>query len=209
MKNLLKIPKLNLSRFLKPTKVFAVAVLLPLWGLGGFSCSLVDALKPTPQIDQYGLDKNATFACLVNGQKWEPGKSTFLMSSLRIEYYKPLPNVPPNQYNGGLFINASNSQTLVYDILGISIEGYTVPKMYNVKNIEDKITLNFYDLIQYPSHLSKKVPDAFEGYVNITSFTPLAGSTGAKILKGTFEFKTLDHKGDTLHITAGRFNYGN
>ncbi len=75
MKNLFKIPKLNLIRFLKPYKVLAMAMLLPLWGLGGFSsCSLFLEPDPTlPPITQNGAN---TFGCLVNGKVFAPRGSS-------------------------------------------------------------------------------------------------------------------------------------
>ena len=180
-------------------------LLLPLvGGWGATSCSLTEALKPTPQIDEYGLDKNAPFACLVNGKKWEPGIGTTFQPSLSATYYYSR----PNQIGSQLFIGADNKQASTYEVLDIGIENFTIPKVYKVGNIEDKITIRFYDLDRYPSQSTLNFPNAFEGAVNITSFTTVTGGETKylKSVKGTFAFKILDHKGDTLNITAGRFN---
>ncbi len=201
MKNLVKIPSQKILRVFETLRIYTI--LLPLVVSLG-ACSLAEALKPTPQIDEYGLDKNAPFACLVNGKKWEPGKGTTFQPSLSATYYESR----PNQIGSQLFIDVSNNQETTYHILGIGIENFTSQKIYKVEVPEDSLKLNFYDLLKYPSNSSKKVPNAFEGVVNITSFTTVTAGEAKylKSVKGTFAFKTLDHKGDTLNITAGRFN---
>jgi hypothetical protein len=196
MKNPFKIPNSTTFKVFKTLKVWAV--LLPLWGLGGFSCSLSDALKPTPQIDQYGLDKNATFACLVNGQKWEPAGGTLFQQSFTIT---------EDIGNKFLSIAAFYSRNSNNQDMSLFIETFAGAGSYQVK--DKNLSLRFYDLTKYPLGSGSKIPLAFEGVIHLNVFTPQKGSTTPKNAKGTFEFKTLDHKGDTLHITAGRFNYGN
>ncbi len=201
MKNLVKIPSQKILRVLKTLRIYAI--LLPLVVSLG-ACSLAEALKPTPQIDEYGLDKNAPFACLVNGKKWEPGKGAAFQPSLSATYYESR----PNQIGSQLFIGANNIQELSHTNLRIAVENFTTQKIYKVGNIEDKMKINFYDLSMYPSQSSLNFPNAFEGAVNITSFTTVTAGEAKylKSVKGTFAFKILDHKGDTLNITAGRFN---
>jgi hypothetical protein len=179
---------------------------LPLRGLGGLllvlgsfsSCSLADALKPTPQIDQYGLDKNAPFACLVNGQKWEPAGGTLFSPSISALYesYKDS-SLAISSYNN------RKSQNFGFYIKPAKASKFIIGQ--NSPNTKE-FWLTFIDESRYPYGQGDKIPKAFEGFINITSFTPLTGSTLVKTLKGTFEFKTLDYKGDTLKITAGRFN---
>ena len=195
MKNVFKIPNLNPRKGFKPLRGLIVALLLPL--VGSFSaCSLADALKPTPQIDQYGLDKNAAFACLVNGQKWEPAGGTLFQPNLIAD---------EDISNKQLAINAANTKNGDYQVANIIIKNFK--SVANYENIgEGKTEIRFYDSNKYPFGTAGKIPVAFEGFVNITSFVQQRGSTSPKEVKGAFEFKTLDYKGDTLKITAGRFN---
>jgi hypothetical protein len=189
MKNLFKIPNSTTFKVFKTLKVWAV--LLPLWGLGGFSCSLADALKPTPQIDQYGLDKNAPFACLVNGQKWEPSSKNPLFVVNPIADYDAL-----NRIFG---VGGSNVTSNLFERFSLRIEQFVNTKKYLVKG--DKIFLTFYDQNKFPSGQTNKIPKAFAGYIEVTKFDTIKRQTA-----GIFEFKTLDYNGDTLNITAGRFN---
>jgi hypothetical protein len=200
MKNVFKIPNLNPRKGFKPLRGLIVALLLPL--VGSFSaCSLADALKPTPQIDQYGLDKNATFACLVNGQKWEPaGSTTFSPSTSALYEAYTDSSLAIGSYNN------LKKQNFGFYIKPLKVSKFVIGQ--NSPNTKE-FWLTFIDESKYPYGQDSKIPKAFEGFINITSFIPLAGSTAVKTLKGTFEFKTLDYKGDTLKITAGRFNYGN
>jgi hypothetical protein len=192
MKNLLKIPKLNLSRFLKPTKIFAMAVLLPLaGGWGATSCSLADALKPTPQIDQYGLDKNAAFACLVNGQKWEPSSKNPL--------FVVNPSADYDVQNKILGVGGENVRDKSFEVFSMRVENFSKAMKYQLP--ENKITLMYYDQKKFPYGQTGKIPKAFSGYIEVSKFDTIKRQT-----TGTFEFKTLDYNGDTLNITAGRFN---
>jgi hypothetical protein len=164
---------------------------LPLRGLGGLllvlgsfsSCSLADALKPTPQIDQYGLDKNATFACLVNGQKWEPGKNSFFQLSTRLAILKDTISILSSRYEPNLER---------YDLIITNFQG--VGK-YSLNN---KIAImTYYPDIRYGS---RKEPKTYDGSIEITTY-----DKSKKTISGTFNFAAAMGL-DTFRITQGRFN---
>jgi hypothetical protein len=158
---------------------------LVIWGLllGFSSCSLADALKPTPQIDQYGLDKNATFACLVNGQKWIPGKNTTFQQSTQLWLLKDTirvlsSNTEPNIEIHSLIINN------LTDIGKYKFDGKTV-------------IMTYYPDIRYDS---RQEPKTYEGSIEITTY-----DKSKKTISGTFNFAAAIGL-DTFRITQGRFN---
>ena len=172
-------------------------LLLPLvGGWGATSCSLTEALKPTPQIDEYGLDKNAPFACLVNGKKWESsGKNPLFVVNPQATY-------SPRD-NKSLSIGANRQADNVSENFGFYINPVKISKFTigQTPEVAKEFWLTFIDEKKYPYGQTGKIPKAFTGYLNITKFDTVKYQTS-----GTFEFKTLDYKGDTIHITQGRFN---
>ena len=182
MKNLLKKFRSN-SPFGGWEAFRMYILLLPIvGGWGATSCSLTEALKPTPQIDEYGLDKNAPFACLVNGKKWEPMKDNFYTKGV------------------GLY--------LIKDSLRILAHHNNLPQSINLllnnfKNVgtfyhnSSENLLLFYDKDHYPL---KNYPKTIEGQVIIQQY-----NTSKKIVSGVFNFVSVAEK-DTFRVTQGRFN---
>jgi hypothetical protein len=188
MKNLVKIPSQKILRVFETLRIYTI--LLPLVVSLG-ACSLAEALKPTPQIDEYGLDKNAPFACLVNGKKWVPSGKNPLFVANPIAVYVTQTRT--------LGVGGDNITSSSFEKVSMRVEQFTGIRKYYIDN--KNVFLAYYDQDKYPSGQTSKIPKAFTGYLNITKFDTIKYQTS-----GTFEFKTLDYKGDTIHITQGRFN---
>ncbi len=198
MKNLFKIPKLNLIRFLKPYKVLAMAMLLPLvGGWGATSCDLLkktnpvtsikDDLTKLPPETQEG--KN-TFGCLVNGKVWRnQGTVSFYESNLSISK------------TDNLLVVAYKKIPSISESISLAI----------IANEQGKYKLDYQNAALFFDDLkgcneARHTP--LSGNLEITKYQ-IIQNEGSKrlIVAGRFSFVTLAYPcGDTIRVTDGRFD---
>jgi hypothetical protein len=191
MKNVFKIPKLNLIRSLRPYKVLAAALLLPLVGGWGASCSLFPEPEPTlPPITQNGAE---TFGCLVNGKVFVP-KGGGSYAGITKNYDGRLAIFALHTDKNNLVDASMGILTPIIDKVGI----YT----FEVPNgLWYTASWNWYGTENKPIE-SKLIITKFERGEDKTQ------NTKWLTISGTFEGVLLPEKNskDTLYVTQGRFD---
>ncbi|MCC8425347.1 hypothetical protein [Mucilaginibacter sp. UR6-11] len=156
----------------------------------------VAPLSKLPAATQTGAN---TFGCLINGAAFTPHTKSFLNSAFQANYV---------YYNGGynLLVSASNDSNTDY-VKGVFLqttnlavtEGQTLSlENYNQNGKAFAVYGIFYNL-QPPNQY--QTTDKVSGQLHITKFDQTR-----QIISGTFFFDAINGKGETVHITDGRFD---
>ncbi len=170
-----------------------------------FSCALLDASckkkSAVGPVDQLSLLPPATqtgagtFGCLINGQAFVPS-GEFLSGT------KITSNVYGSNQLDVFAINKSDNGN-VSAFITIQLQGLQIIQgvNYPLALVGQGNGNAIYDIGSYGTDNTFNTTNAVQGNLTITRF-----DTAKQILSGTFNFKAISSKGDTVKVTDGRFD---